>query len=126
MLIFIHILENIGKSLDLPSRAYFISRAKRDHMISALIFPMFSSCGNLKQNTSCQAIKNNGIPENPKCLISPITTAAITRPTHAHVYLYLYNLFLLTLISLGFGYMSMYKLETNRRRGKINIVQAPK
>ncbi|KAG7279279.1 hypothetical protein CRUP_025097, partial [Coryphaenoides rupestris] len=27
--------------------AYFISRAKRLHMISALILPMFSSCGNL-------------------------------------------------------------------------------
>lgn len=31
----------------LPSIAYFMSRANRFHMISALILPTFSSCGNL-------------------------------------------------------------------------------
>lgn len=32
-----------------PSIAYFISRAKRLHMISALILPTLSSCGNLAE-----------------------------------------------------------------------------
>lgn len=39
------------KYLYLPSSASFISWAKRVHIISALIFPMFSSWGNLKANT---------------------------------------------------------------------------
>lgn len=34
----------------LPSIAYFMSRANRFHMISALILPTFSSCGNLECN----------------------------------------------------------------------------
>lgn len=45
----LHFLRENNKitSQDSPSMAYFISWANKFHMTSALIFPTFSSCGNL-------------------------------------------------------------------------------
>lgn len=44
-----------------PSIAYFISMAKRFHMISALILPIFNSCGNLKWNKNRHCYNHTAI-----------------------------------------------------------------